>query len=138
VMSNYKSNVITNSASGFTLLEVMVSLSIIAIALTVLLTSQSQSLSLATEARFDTIAPLLAQSKIAEINTTKKDDLYSQSGDFGDSFPDYFWEMELNSVSSFDSDKYADYLKQIDLSIYYGEDRLFKYNLRLYRFFPDE
>ena len=137
-MSNYKSNVITNSAGGFTLLEVMVSLSIIAIALTVLLTSQSQSLSLATEARFDTIAPLLAQSKIAEINTTKKDDLFSQSGDFGDSFPDYFWEMELNSVSSFDSDKYADYLKQIDLSIYYGEDRLFRYNLRLYRFFPDE
>ena len=137
-MSDYKSDDIINSAGGFTLLEVMVSLAIIAIALTVLLTSQSQSLSLAAEARFNTTAPLLAQSKIAEINATKKDDLYSQSGDFGESFPDYFWEMELNSISSFNTDKYADYLKQIDLSVYYGEDRKYQYNLRLYRFFPDE
>jgi general secretion pathway protein I len=49
---------------GFTLLEVMVAIALIAIALTAVLGSQSQSVSLAGEARFNTTATLLAQSKI--------------------------------------------------------------------------
>ena len=53
--------------SGFTLLEVMVAMAIIAIALTAVLGSQSKSLSLASEAKFSTTVALLAQSKMAEI-----------------------------------------------------------------------
>ena len=55
--------------SGFTLLEVMIAMAIIAIALVAVFGSQSQSLSLANEAKFSTTAALLAQSKMAEIET---------------------------------------------------------------------
>ena len=43
-----------NSYRGFTFLEMMVALSVIAIALVSMLASQSQSVSLSTEARFMT------------------------------------------------------------------------------------
>ncbi len=121
---------------GFTLLEVMVSLSIIALALTTLLTSQSQSLSLASEAKFNSTATLLAQSRIAEIETAKIEDLRSDSGDFGDNFPDYYWEMELNSIPLSGTEKIADHLREIDLNIFFGREKKYKYNVRLYRFAP--
>ena len=45
---------------GFTLLEVLVAMAILAIAMVTLFGAQSQSLSLATEAKFNTNASLLA------------------------------------------------------------------------------
>ena len=121
---------------GFTLLEIMVSLSIIALALTTLLTSQSQSLSLASEAKFDSMATLLAQSRIAEIETANIEDLRSESGDFGDDFPNYYWEMELNSIPLSKTEKIAEYIREIDLKIFFGRERQYQYNVRLYRFAP--
>ena len=56
---------ILEESPGFTLLEVMVAISILAIALVAVFGSQSQSLSLANEAKFNTTAPFLAQSKMA-------------------------------------------------------------------------
>lgn len=121
---------------GFTLLEIMVSLSIIALALTTLLTSQSQSLSLASEAKFDSMATLLAQSRIAEIETANIEDLRSESGDFGDDFPNYYWEMELNSIPLSKTEKIAEYIREIDLKIFFGREKQYQYNVRLYRFAP--
>ena len=121
---------------GFTLLEIMVALSIIAIALTTLLTSQSQSLSLASEAKFDSMATLLAQSRIAEIETANIEDLRSESGDFGDDFPNYYWEMELNSIPLSKTEKIAEYIREIDLKIFFGREKQYQYNVRLYRFAP--
>lgn len=120
--------------SGFTLLEVMFALGLIGIALTVLLTLQSQSLSLASEAKFSTSASFLAQRKMAEIELMDTNDLFSDSGDFGEDFPDYSWELEVKSVSMPELDKYADRFKQIDLNIYWGDNREYQYNLRMYRF----
>jgi general secretion pathway protein I len=48
------------SNRGFTLLEVMIAVALIAIALTTLLGSQSQSVSFANSAKFETMAALLA------------------------------------------------------------------------------
>ena len=53
--------------AGFTLLEVMVAMSILAMALVAVFHMQSQSISMAGESRFLTTASLLAQSKMAEI-----------------------------------------------------------------------
>ena len=64
---------------GFSLMEVIAAMSIIAIALTAVLSSQSQSVSLAGEAKFSTTAALLAQSKLAEIETMEQRDLRSDS-----------------------------------------------------------
>jgi len=114
----------------------MIAIAIIAITLVAVFGSQSQSLSLANEAKFSTTAALLAQNKMAEIETADSKDLSSDSGDFGDSFPNYYWNITVNDVSSVDADKALGYLKQIDLNLFYGEDRQYHYRLRLYRFVP--
>ena len=134
------SGLIKRKGDGFTLLEVMVALSIIAIVLVSLLVSQSHSVSLQDEAKFNTTAALLAQKKISEIEAKNKDDLISDSGDFGDDFPNYFWEIKIQDVSFQGADKeeeeYTKYLRQIDLNIYRGEKKKYQYALRLYRFVP--
>jgi general secretion pathway protein I len=121
---------------GFTLLEVMVAMAIIAIALTAVLGSQSQSVSLASEAKFNTTAPLLAQSKIAEIEVAEQDDLAGGSGDFGEDFPGYTWELSVEDIVFEEPENVSDLLKRIDLKVSWGEEELYQYRLRLYRFFP--
>jgi general secretion pathway protein I len=79
---------------GFTLLEVMLAMSILAIALVAVFQSQSQSISMMARSRFDTAAPLLAQAKMAEIEAVSSADLTSDSGDFGDDYPGYSWSFE--------------------------------------------
>ncbi|MBW1912913.1 MAG: prepilin-type N-terminal cleavage/methylation domain-containing protein [Deltaproteobacteria bacterium] len=122
--------------SGFTLLEVMVALSIIAIALTAVLGLQSQSISLASEAKFGTTASLLAQKKMAEILAEKPEDVKSDSGDFGDDFPDYAWQSTVNDVASNIPEDLQDRLKQIDLKILWDDSELYQYGLRTYCFVP--
>ena len=121
---------------GFTLLEVMVAIAIIAITLVAVFGSQSQSLSLANEAKFSTTAALLAQSKMAEIEAVNPEDLASDSGDFGENFPNYHWNLTVQDISFVGADEFLSYLKQIDLSLFYGEQSQYQYGLRLYRFVP--
>jgi general secretion pathway protein I len=121
---------------GFTLLEVMIALAIIAMTLVTLLASQSQSLSLASEAKFNTMAALLAQSKMAEIEAESAEDLASDSGDFGEDFPDYHWDLTVSNPGFAGAEEALDYLKQIDLVISWGEQDQYQYRLRLYRFVP--
>jgi len=120
--------------SGFTLLEVMIAIAIIAITLVAVFGSQSQSLSLANEAKFSTTAALLAQSKMAEIEAVNPEDLASDSGNFGENFPDYHWNLTVSDVSFAGADEVLSYLKQIDLSILYDEQSQYQYDIRLYRF----
>lgn len=121
---------------GFTLLEVMVAMTLIAIALMAVLGSQSQSVSLASEARFNTTAALLAQSKMAEIELEDPEDLSTDSGDFGEDFLGYTWQLSVSDVMFDRPENVSDHLKQIDLTISWGEEELYQYALRLYRFYP--
>ena len=121
---------------GFTLLEVMVAIALIAIALTAVLGSQSQSVSLAGEARFNTTATLLAQSKMAEIELQDPGDLTADSGDFDEDFPGYTWNLSVSNVMFDRPENVSDHLKQVDLTISWGEDEQFQYALRVYRFSP--
>jgi general secretion pathway protein I len=131
------SNVKRPLSSGFTLLEVMIAVAVIAVALLALLGSQSQGLSLANESRFNTTASLLAQGKMAEIEAVKdRRDLASASGDFGDDFPDYAWQLSIDDVSLAGGGQVSDHLKRIDLAVSWGTDNRYQYRLRLYRFFP--
>lgn len=119
------------SNKGFTLLEVMVSVALVAIALTTLLASQSQSVSFANSAKFETMAALLAQSKMSEIAMKEAEELSGDSGDFGDDYPGYAWEATVSDISIEGVDNISDYLKQIDLAVTWG---VFSYNLRLYHY----
>ena len=114
-------------------MEVMFALALIGIALTTLLASQSQGLSLANEAKFYTTAALLAQGKMAKMEIAEAADISDDSGDFGDNYPDYYWEVEINSTSIDVLEQYADRFKQIDLHVYFGENRVYRYDIRLYR-----
>jgi general secretion pathway protein I len=116
---------------GFTLLEVMIAVAILAIALVTLLGSQSQSVSFANSAKFETMAALLAQSKMSEITIQAADSLSSDSGDFGEDYPGYKWEATVSDVSYEGLDAISDYLKQIDLAVTWGT---LSYNLRLYHY----
>jgi len=121
---------------GFTLLEVMIAIAIIAIAFGAVLGSQSQSLTLANEARFITTAALLAQSKMAEIEAMDVHDPTSDAGDFGEDFPGYRWELGVHDVAFDEPGSAADHLKQIDLIVSWGEAGVYQYRVRLYRFLP--
>jgi general secretion pathway protein I len=84
--------------NGFTLLEVMIAVAILAIALVAVYKSQSQSIAMSTNARFLTSASLLAQMKMAEIDSLDAKEIAEGQGDFGDSFPDYAWRVKISDT----------------------------------------
>ncbi len=125
--------------SGFTLLEVMIAVAVMAISLTTLLGSQSQSISLANEARFYTTAALLGKARMAELELAGVGNLQSDGGDFGDDFPGYGWEVEVSDLflEGFgDLGDFSTYLKQVDLVVFWGTEgrRQFQFFVRHYFF----
>ena len=95
---------------GFTLLEVMIAMAILAITLVVVFQSQSQSISMAGGARFETTAALLAQSRMAEIEAANPENVASDNGDFGDDFPDYSWQVDVTETE-------IEQLKKIEVTV---------------------
>ena len=124
--------------SGFSLLEVMIATAIIAIALVAALGSQSQSVSLANEAKFTTTVAFLAQQKMADLETKEVRDLTSDGGDFGEDFPGYRWESEITDVTLEGFEEAAAFIKKIALTVYWGEDDTYQYRLTYYRFVPEK
>lgn len=113
---------------GYTLLEVMIAMAILSISLLVVFQSQSQSVAMMAASRATTMLTLLAQSKMAELETASISSLESGSGDFGADYPDYTW---TSSVTSEDER----FLKKIVLKV--QNNRLKKGNaitIVLYRF----
>jgi general secretion pathway protein I len=87
-----------NTSRGFTLMEVMIAMAILAIALVSVYQLQSQSISMSTDSRFMTTAALLAQSKMVEIETAPSLSNKSDSGDFGLDYPQYTWHVEITDT----------------------------------------
>jgi general secretion pathway protein I len=118
---------------AFTLLEVMIAVSIIAIALVALFGSQSRSLSLATEAHFNVIAPMLASGKLAELASESRAP-NNDEGDFGDEFPGYRWTIETENAN-FDSPEALANLEKpmqkVELTVLWSETN-FNYSLTYY------
>ncbi|OPX39458.1 MAG: hypothetical protein B1H11_03075 [Desulfobacteraceae bacterium 4484_190.1] len=123
-----------NISYGFTLLEVMIAMTIIAIALTAIMGSQSQSVTIANEVKFNTTAPLLAQTKIAEIEIKEPDEPVSDSGSFGEDFPCYSWKLSVKEASLQCPEAVSDHLRQIDLTVSCGLGENYRYSIRLYQF----
>ncbi len=128
--------------NGFTLIEMMVAVSIIAIVLTAVYRLHSQTLMMTIGARFYTVAPLLAQNKLAEIELSTASELTQGTGDFGKDFPDYTWEVTIEDVTGDQLKNGADQLKavverlkRIDIKVFYNQDEM-TYTLRTYRFVP--
>jgi general secretion pathway protein I len=122
--------------TGFTLLEIMVALSIIALVLVSVYQLQMQSLSAEQASRFYITAPLLAQKKIAELETQSLDRLTDRSGDFGDAFPGYTWQVNISTVDAEMLDKLSDQFKKIEVAVFFNQDEN-RYSLQTCRFFEE-
>lgn len=110
--------------AGFTLLEVMVAVAIIAMSFVSLLGSQSQSISIADISRFETTAAMLAREKLSELQLAGYSELTDGSGQFEDDFSDYAWQNEVRELGETetgiaDSDGM---LKLLTLKISRGDD----------------
>lgn len=122
--------------SGFTLLEVMAAVSIIAIVLVSVYRLHAQTVSMNYSARFYVTAPMLAQTKMAEIEANGEVEMEDDSGDFGDEFPGYRWKAEIEDVESKELGNVADDLKAINVLVSLNNDELI-YTLKTYRFLRD-
>jgi general secretion pathway protein I len=120
------------TGSGFTLLEVMVAMAIMAIVLVSVYRMHSQTLTMNTAARFYTQAPMLAQSKLAQLEVDSSGITAGDSGDFGDKFPGYTWRISTEEVSSEALGEIAADLKRIDLTVVFNSHE-YIYNIRTYR-----
>ncbi len=90
-------------SEGFTLLEIMISVSIIALVFVSLFKMQSGTTDLALAGQFNSNAPFLARQLLVDI----EQDLGNRSefeGDFGENYPGYKWHCKIEDASfeSFD------------------------------------
>ncbi len=105
----------SNKNSGFTLLEVMISLLIIATSFVVLLHSRNQSIIAADYARSVTIATLLASEKMGEMEQGGISSGGDDSGGFED-YPGYSWHSTV-------SDTAYEHMKEVRVEISFGDGR---------------
>ncbi len=99
---------------GFTLLEVLISLAIIAIVLITCLRAQNQSIRLYHLSRDMTTATILARQKMGEIELAGFPELGEDEGDFEDKFPGFSWQRSV-SVTPFEE------ARRVALSIMWKE-----------------
>jgi general secretion pathway protein I len=116
-------------SNGFTLLEVMVSVAIIAIVLVSIIRLQGQTISMNESIRFYTIAPLLADAKISEISLNPSNFDLSSSVDFGDEYPGYTWNVQIEEMKIDVIESPELTLKKIDVHISLNNGEL-KFSLR--------
>lgn len=133
VQPRYTNCLLLDDKRAFTLLEVMVAVSIMAIALVALFGSQSRSLSHATEAHFNIVAPMLAAEKLAELKGGNAF-MGNDDGDFGEEFPGYSWKIETETAF-FDSPEALTNLEKplekIEVTVLWSETS-FNYTLTYY------
>ncbi|MFB3894792.1 MAG: hypothetical protein ACE14V_00665 [bacterium] len=89
------------SEIGFILLEVLISVLILSIGLVAIIGAFSSSTKIISTTRRYSEAVQLANQKMFEIRTTPMEDWKSRdSGDFGDQYPEYTWEYEIEEKDS--------------------------------------
>jgi general secretion pathway protein I len=103
---------------GFTLIEVLATLMLMAIVLPVLMQGATLSSRLADDARRRTEAAGLAESKLAEIVATNEWQQTNLSGDFGTDWPGYRWTA---TVQPWPEDTTNAGIQEIDLQVFWSE-----------------
>jgi len=108
--------------NGFTLVEVMVAVVVLGIGIASVLTLIGQATKAVTIARGVTIQTGLARLAMVEIENKywqKKADDIDTSGDFGDDFPDYSYDVEVIE----DIDEEVPALHEINLTVYWDRGK---------------
>ena len=108
-------------------------MSIMAIVLVSVYRMHSQTLTMNTANRFYTQAPLLARGKLAQLEAGSSEFIAGDSGDFGEEFPGYSWNLTVEEITSEALGEAANDLKRIDLIVSLNNNE-YTYNVRTYRF----
>ena len=117
---------------GFTLLEIMVALAMIAIVLVAVYRMQTQTINMNIVGRFQTVAPFLAQKVMADIETMPAEELFDSRGDFGESFPDLNWTVTVEELVTETFGEIGKDLKRINVTITSTTDKQ-NYSVLTYR-----
>nr|WP_321465009.1 prepilin-type N-terminal cleavage/methylation domain-containing protein [uncultured Desulfobulbus sp.] len=125
---------------GFTLLEVMIAVAIIAIAVVTLLGAQSQSVSIASSAKFDTMASMLAQWKMSDLLLKEYKELADDEGNFGEDYPQFSWKLTVTELSESDTGLHgtADLMKALDIAVRSTLDPGTEFSLRTFVYNPPQ
>ena len=118
---------------GFTLLEVMLAMTVIALVLVAVFRMNAQSVSMSETARFQSLASLLAQQKLAQTLASVSDPNYSDAGSFDEGQSSYRWQIDMAPVEPLTlADDRVLKLRRIDVQIT-RENSPLRYTLRTYR-----
>ncbi len=120
------------AAQGFTLLEVMIAVSIIALVFVSVFRMVSGTVRLAQAGRFNTMAPVLASQVLGQIELDLED-FTQTSGDFGEDQPGYKWtcsiseqELDLDALDFIDKEKSENFKKIVVTVMDNQEERKFE------------
>ena len=89
---------------GFTLLEVMIAVAIVALSMGIIIEIESKAITKTNDAKMYTIATLLARGKILDVQQTLKEEGFGDfmkilDGDFEEEgFPDFTWVARVRKV----------------------------------------
>ncbi len=120
------------SSRGFTLLEVVIAVAIIATGFFAVYSLHVQTMAAAEDVRFYIKAPLLAQARLAEAESNMKD-LADGSGDFGEDYEGYTWKMTVGEATGEKLGPMAEKIKKIELQISLNEGEN-TYDITAYRY----
>lgn len=101
---------VVRRSAGFTLVEILATLALVAIVLPVAMSGISLALRVADESRRQTEAATLARNKLAEIVAYNLWQTTTLSGDFGPDMPEYRWAATV-------SDWQVANVRQIDVAV---------------------
>lgn len=124
--------------SGFTFLEVMVSLSILAIVMVSVFKMHSQTIFMAETAKFYSTAPMLAYQKLSGIDAFYNQELTKKgnSGRFKEPFSEYHWSVYVEKANFDIQEDWVELvedIKKIDIKISFNDDQQ-TYHLSAYKF----
>jgi general secretion pathway protein I len=100
----------SNKSAGFTLMEVLAAMTLLALVLPAAMKGVSIAVTLASDSIGKITAAELAENRLAEALLLEEWKNGSGRGDFGDDYPNYRWTLETSDWSQTG-------LKQIDLSV---------------------
>ena len=107
--------------SGFTFIELLATMTLLAIALPSIMDGVSLSLAAAGFARSQAQAASLCQGKLQELLATGQWQQTQQSGDWGEEYPGFTWTAAVSDWTGAASDTSGVSLKQLDVSVFWTQ-----------------
>ncbi len=106
--------------------------SILAILLVGVHKLQSRIVSMSLATRFLTLAPLLAQNRMAECERLNFKNIEKDSGEFGNAYPGFVWSLRKETTDADILKKYAYQMNKYEVSVSFNNGER-TYRLRIYR-----